>query len=398
MAQRQINDRARILAANNIASAAFSGHQEVPRAKSRDNVGEEHKLSAGAVLFDEEHTRGFKNTRAKHPERSGRHAQSPDEARNGNQLNSSSGDLNMRPKTSDKEGGHPNHEGRQIRPSRSIGTIGRYGGGVASSTTYLGRQRQKHLADPHDYAQMDHEKRIRDLAKNKITQTHMSSKVIETWLNETLTDAGHLEIPGLILKPENKKPLTRYKIDSQQLQMGQIPKTEVDRIYRALFVYSLGFYEMLNKSLANSPQKNSFQTALWKVFSILLEYCCKTNYQMLVSKIQSEHREELDKQEEEFNECQERMFNNEKKLKGITDDLQKENDRLKKELDDRKGAYVKLTEDMAFLTKNHEEEVQLRLQFESKLNSLHALHRDVKAKYTRSTEDIFSLETFNREK
>ena len=53
---------------------------------------------------------------------------------------------------------------------------------------------------------------------------------------------------------------------------------------------------------------------------------------------------------------------------------------------------------MAFLTKNHEEEVQLRLQFESKLNSLHALHRDVKAKYTRSTEDIFSLETFNKEK
>ena len=61
---------------------------------------------------------------------------------------------------------------------------------------------------------MAHEKRILDLAKNKTTQTHMSSKVIETWLNETLTDAGHLEIPGLILKPENKKPLTRYKIDS----------------------------------------------------------------------------------------------------------------------------------------------------------------------------------------
>ena len=92
------------------------------------------------------------------------------------------------------------------------------------------------------------------------------------------------------------------------------------------------------------------------------------------------------------------MFNNEKMLKEVTDDLQKENDRLKKELDDQKASYTKLKEDMAFLTKNHEEEVQLRLQFESKLNSLHALHRDVKAKYTRSTEDIFSLETFNKEK
>ena len=44
---------------------------------------------------------------------------------------------------------------------------------------------------------------------------------------------------------------------------------------------------------------------------------------------------------------------------------------------------------MAYQSKNHEEEVQLRLQFESKLNSLHALHRDVKAKYSRAAEDIF---------
>ena len=53
---------------------------------------------------------------------------------------------------------------------------------------------------------------------------------------------------------------------------------------------------------------------------------------------------------------------------------------------------------MAYQSKNHEEEVQLRLQFESKLNSLHALHRDVKAKYSRAAEDIFQLETFNTEK
>jgi hypothetical protein len=57
--------------------------------------------------------------------------------------------------------------------------------------------------------------------------------------------------------------------------------------------------------------------------------------------------------------------------------------------------HEKLGEDMALLTRNHEDEVQLRLQFESKLNSLHALHRDVKAKYSRATEDIFTLETFN---
>lgn len=140
MAQRQINERARILAANNISSASFSGNQDAKRAKSRDNIQEEQKLSAGAILFDEDHTRGFKNTRPKNVERSGRHAKSPDQGPSG-QLNNSSGDLNLRPKTSEKEGGY-------MRPSRSIGTMGRYGGGVANNSTYLGRQRQKHLGEP----------------------------------------------------------------------------------------------------------------------------------------------------------------------------------------------------------------------------------------------------------
>jgi hypothetical protein len=47
---------------------------------------------------------------------------------------------------------------------------------------------------------------------------------------------------------------------------------------------------------------------------------------------------------------------------------------------------------MKFLIENNEEEVGLRLQFESKLNSLHALHRDLAAKYDRSTEEIYELE------
>ena len=92
------------------------------------------------------------------------------------------------------------------------------------------------------------------------------------------------------------------------------------------------------------------------------------------------------------------MYDNEKKLKTEADLLQKTKDQIYKELLESRSSYDKLKEDMDLLTKNHEEEVQLRLQFESKLNSLHALHRDVKAKYQRATEDIFNLETFNNEK
>jgi len=40
--------------------------------------------------------------------------------------------------------------------------------------------------------------------------------------------------------------------------------------------------------------------------------------------------------------------------------------------------------------------VQLRLQFESKLNGLHSLHRDLQAKYERSLEDIYRLDASSR--
>jgi hypothetical protein len=32
----------------------------------------------------------------------------------------------------------------------------------------------------------------------------LSSSVIEAWINETLKDAEHLEIPGIIVKPVHK--------------------------------------------------------------------------------------------------------------------------------------------------------------------------------------------------
>jgi hypothetical protein len=77
----------------------------------------------------------------------------------------------------------------------------------------------------------------------------MNPKVLETWINETLQDAEHLDIPGVILKPEHKNPISRYGIDRLALTNAGIPNELVDRIFRALFVYSVGFYELIKKCL-----------------------------------------------------------------------------------------------------------------------------------------------------
>lgn len=45
----------------------------------------------------------------------------------------------------------------------------------------------------------------------------MSPKVLETWINETLQEAEHLDIPGVVLKPEHKNPISRYGVDRLEL-------------------------------------------------------------------------------------------------------------------------------------------------------------------------------------
>ena len=130
--------------------------------------------------------------------------------------------------------------------------------------------------------------------KNKVLEAYgVTPKVMETWLNETLDDAQHLDIPGVILQPEHKNPVSRYGIDRIELTNSNIPNEMVDRIYRSLFVYSVGFYEMLSKILQHSNQKYTLITRVWKVFAVILEYCCYTDYQMMITNITKTHEEEV---------------------------------------------------------------------------------------------------------
>ena len=50
----------------------------------------------------------------------------------------------------------------------------------------------------------------------------LNPKVIETWINETLLDAEHLDIPGVVLKPEHKNPVSRYGIDRHTLTVNTL--------------------------------------------------------------------------------------------------------------------------------------------------------------------------------
>jgi hypothetical protein len=65
-----------------------------------------------------------------------------------------------------------------------------------------------------------------------------------------------------------------------------------ERIYRSLFVHSVGFFETISKMLLVNCQPSSYlavSKAIWKVFSVLLEFACKTEYKLIISKVTEEH-------------------------------------------------------------------------------------------------------------
>lgn len=159
----------------------------------------------------------------------------------------------------------------------------------------------------------------------------MSPKVLETWINETLTDAEHLDIPGVILKPEHKNPISRYGIDRISFSAEGIPTETVDRVYRALFVYSVGFYELVKRCLEHTNKKYTIITNIWKVFAILLEYCCRTDYRMLIAEISKENKAELDKLDADYQNKFQEQAANEKVLKENQEMLVKVNEELERE-------------------------------------------------------------------
>ena len=74
------------------------------------------------------------------------------------------------------------------------------------------------------------------------TGAGLQARYVEQWLNDVLRDAQDMKYPGVLTHPEKALPINRYEIDKISLTNLGIPIATVDRIYRALFVHSVGFH------------------------------------------------------------------------------------------------------------------------------------------------------------
>lgn len=192
----------------------------------------------------------------------------------------------------------------------------------------------------------------------------------------------------MITKPEHKNPVSRYQVDRMTLMNSGLSGDEVDRIYRALFVYSVGFFEHLRKILSNTKKNFQILTSIWKVFQVLLEYCCKTDYRILIAEITAKHEKEVRELQSSYKEKIEAVENAMKTMKSNMETMEAKMDELEKEKQKEKQLRLKLEEEYMQNTKNHEEEVKLRLKFEGKFNTMMSEHRELQIKHERTKAEL----------
>lgn len=276
---------------------------------------------------------------------------------------------------------------------------------VAEKSSQMINRRLKHRRHPLSGMQammpemIDHFTSNPDFfAEDNKTAHRLNSRILETWINNTISDASSLNIPGQVLKEDSKLPLMRFGIDRTALLKTGMQAQEVDRLYRSLFVYSIGFYQLIQKILEHTNKKYTIVTGVWKVYAILLEYCCQLDYQMIITTLNLEKREEIEQLESDYQAQISKIENHEKELEESVLAAKEQLEEMQKELHVEIYKREEIEDELMRRGNGHEEEVAMRLQFESKLNQMYAKMRDLQTKLEVLNENMHELQKSNHER
>lgn len=161
-------------------------------------------------------------------------------------------------------------------------------------------------------------------------------KIMEIWIDDILRDAEVIGMQHKFFKKSKMRPSVRYGIDRDTLKYLGVTELNIDRLYRALFVYSIGFYELLMMITStikgkDSPNNTKVIGSLWTVYSILLEFWCKTDYRLLISQLAYEHEEQRQSLKDIIERNNEMFMERENELKNEFKDIHKEYQELLEE-------------------------------------------------------------------
>ncbi|CAI2364608.1 unnamed protein product [Moneuplotes crassus] len=229
---------------------------------------------------------------------------------------------------------------------------------------------------------------IRSRKEPSLAKISVSSDTILQWIKDTLEDATYFQTPDTFTGSDIKNNVMRqYKIDREFLSICGIPEEAISRLYRCLFVYSIGFNDLLKTLLSHCKDKASLISSIWRAFTVILEYSCKVEYKALINKKIEEHQNEITKIEKDHEEAIKDIKLEVLELRNKISGMDKYVRQCEKEKREAIEAKEFIQEQIKNKSEEYEYEVQLRLQFEAKLNSLHSAHRAVEGEFRTTKAD-----------
>lgn len=235
----------------------------------------------------------------------------------------------------------------------------------------------------------------------------VSAQYLEQWLNDTLSRAEDVGIVGVLARPEHAKPLSRYGLDRVTLQGQGLKEDDIRDVYRALSVHSSGLFDIIRKIVSkvnlsyrpankkasstntfgsqgdlakgatNIPGTTPGQTAsghagkiaviqgnLWRVYQILIEQACPTDYLMLSQQIEKENAHKVEEMKKHADELEAEFSRKDQEMTSRIATLKKENHQLEVLKEEYEAEKQRVTDDLQKVQNKLEEEVRLRLFFE----------------------------------
>ncbi|CAD8140598.1 unnamed protein product [Paramecium pentaurelia] len=218
----------------------------------------------------------------------------------------------------------------------------------------------------------------RQIQDTFVSQTILDQNAVERWINEALREA---------CVDEKQNNLKKLGLDRHSLKSAGLKDEEANRLYRSMFVYTVGFYEMLQDIL-----KNFQLTAnIWQVFGILLEYVAKGDFQLTINQIKKENSQKIEELNETLTQRENKFRSIEimaqdeiNKLQNILQDLNDQNNLLKLQRDNAELDFQQ--SNTAF-----EQEVTLRIKFQYRINEITSVYRELEQNYTKLSEELKEL-------
>jgi hypothetical protein len=95
--------------------------------------------------------------------------------------------------------------------------------------------------------------------------------------------------------------LAKIGMDRASLLKAGLTKKQIDRMFRALYVYSVGFHDTIREVSSRAPGMENVSSKIWRTYVYLLQECSegKGNYQMAMSQMNEENREQLSQTKEQ---------------------------------------------------------------------------------------------------